>query len=75
MAGDLVRDEVVVSAQTWVVKVGTNVLAGRDGILDLDKVGHLAEQISTVAATGRRIAAAYGLEYQTGANHPRRFGV
>ncbi len=36
MAGDLVRDEVVVSSQTWVVKVGTNVLAGRDGILDLE---------------------------------------
>ena len=43
MAGDLVRDEVVVSAGTWVVKVGTNVLAGNHGILDLDKVGHLAE--------------------------------
>ncbi len=56
MAGDLVRDEVVVSARTWVVKVGTNVLAGADGTLDRTRVGHLAEQISTVAASGRRVA-------------------
>ena len=31
---DLVRDEVVLSARTWVVKVGTNVLTGPDGTLD-----------------------------------------
>src|SRR3954468_13653589 len=53
---DLVRDEVVVSAQTWVVKAGTSVLAGADGRLDPDRIGHLAEQISAVNATGRRVA-------------------
>ena len=31
---DLVRDEVVLSAHTWVVKVGTSVLTGPDGTLD-----------------------------------------
>src|SRR5438477_5434641 len=53
---DLVRDEVVLSARTWVVKVGTSVLAAADGTLDLGRVHHLAEQVSAVAATGRRVA-------------------
>jgi glutamate 5-kinase len=56
MERDLVRDDVVLSAQTWVVKVGTSVLAGPDGNLDLERIDHLAEQICTVAATGRRVA-------------------
>ena len=56
MPGDLVRDDVVHSARTWVVKVGTSVLAAPDGTLDLDRIGHLAEQLNAVAATGRRVA-------------------
>src|SRR5262245_2787540 len=56
MGRDLVRDEIVLSSRTWVVKVGTSVLAAPDGTLSLDRVGHLAEQISAVAATGRRVA-------------------
>jgi glutamate 5-kinase len=56
MSRDLVRDEVVHSAQTWVVKVGTSVLTGPDGALDLARIDHLAEQISAVADTGRRVA-------------------
>src|SRR6478609_4861997 len=56
MSRDLVRDDVVYSARTWVVKVGTSVLTGPDGILDLARIGHLAEQISAVMATGRRVA-------------------
>src|SRR3954469_14851467 len=53
---DLVRDEVVVSARTWVVKVGTSVLTGPDGTLDPARIGHLAEQISAVMETGRKVA-------------------
>src|SRR5437764_1754745 len=53
---DLVRDEVVMSARTWVVKVGTSVLTGPDGTLDPARIDHLAEQISAVMATGRRVA-------------------
>jgi glutamate 5-kinase len=53
---DLVRDEVVHSAQTWVVKVGTSVLTGPDGTLDPDRINHLADQICAVTATGRRVA-------------------
>ena len=53
---DLVRDEVVLSAQTWVVKVGTSVLTGPDGTLDPARIDHLAEQISTVMDQGRKVA-------------------
>src|SRR3954454_1590290 len=53
---DLVRDEVVLSARTWVVKVGTSVLTGSNGTLDPARIHHLAEQISTVMDTGRKIA-------------------
>ncbi len=53
---DLVRDDVVLSAQTWVVKVGTSVLTGADGTLDPARIGHLAEQISAVMDRGRKVA-------------------
>jgi glutamate 5-kinase len=53
---DLVRDEVVLSAATWVVKVGTSVLTGATGALDPARIHHLAEQISVVMDTGRKIA-------------------
>lgn len=56
MGRDLVRDEVVLSADTWVVKVGTSVLTGPDGTLDPARINHLAEQISQIMATGRRVA-------------------
>jgi glutamate 5-kinase len=56
MVRDLVRDDVVLSARTWVVKVGTGVLTTPDGVLDLARVGHLSEQISAVVATGRKVA-------------------
>ncbi len=55
-ARDLVRDEVVLSAWTWVVKVGTSVLTGTDGRLDPARIGHLAEQVSAVMNTGRKVA-------------------
>jgi glutamate 5-kinase len=56
MVRDLVRDDIVLSARTWVVKVGTSVLAGPDGRLDPARIDHLAEQISAVHQTGRRVA-------------------
>ena len=56
LARDLVRDDVVLSAQTWVVKVGTSVLTGPDGTLDPTRIDHLAEQISTVMDHGRKVA-------------------
>jgi glutamate 5-kinase len=56
MTRNLVRDDVVLSAHTWIVKVGSSVLTGSDGTLDTARVGHLAEQISAINATGRRVA-------------------
>jgi glutamate 5-kinase len=56
MVRDLVRDDVVLSARSWVVKVGTSVLAGEDGRLDPARIDHLAEQISAIHETGRRVA-------------------
>src|SRR5262249_34487037 len=53
---DLVRDEVVLSARTWVVKVGTSVLTGPDGALDPSRVAHLSEQLCAVMDTGRKVA-------------------
>jgi glutamate 5-kinase len=53
---DLVREDVVISARTWVVKVGTSVLTGPDGTLDPARIGHLSEQISAILDTGRRVA-------------------
>ncbi len=55
-ARDLVRDDVVLSASTWVVKVGTRVLTAENGTLDPARIDHLAEQISRVIDTGRKVA-------------------
>ena len=56
MPPDLVRDDLVLNAHTWVVKVGTSVLASPDGTLDLERIHHLAEEICAVADSGRRVA-------------------
>ncbi|MBV8309375.1 MAG: glutamate 5-kinase [Planctomycetaceae bacterium] len=44
------------SAATWVVKVGTSVLTGPEGTLDPARIHHLAEQISAVMDSGRKVA-------------------
>ncbi len=56
MARNLVRDDIVLQSNIWVVKVGTSVLASPDGTLDPARIDHLAEQISAVVASGRRVA-------------------
>jgi glutamate 5-kinase len=56
MVRDLVRDELVVSARTWVVKVGTSVLTGPEGTLDQARIDHLSEQLCAVMASGRKVA-------------------
>ena len=52
---NLVRREVVESARTIVIKVGTNVLSREDDTLDVELIGALAEQIHRIRRTGRRI--------------------
>lgn len=56
MVRDIVRDELVVSSRTWVVKVGTSVLTGPEGTLDPARIDHLSEQLSAVMASGRKVA-------------------
>lgn len=52
---NLVRREVVETARTLVVKIGTNVLSKEDGSLDVARLQSLAEQIHRVHETGRRV--------------------
>lgn len=52
---NLVRREVINSAQTLVIKVGTNVLARADDTLDVERIGALAAQIHRVRQSGRKV--------------------
>lgn len=52
---NLVRREIVETARTLVIKVGTNVLARDDDSLDAARVAELAEQIHRVRETGRQV--------------------
>jgi glutamate 5-kinase len=53
---DPVRQEVIALAHTVVVKVGTNVLAGVDGRLDLARLQGLADQVQGLRKMGRKVA-------------------
>ncbi len=52
---DPVRQEVIALAHTVVVKVGTNVLTGTDGVLDPSRVKRLADQVQAVRRSGRKV--------------------
>jgi glutamate 5-kinase len=52
---DPVRQEVIALAHTVVVKVGTNVVTGTDGVLDPSRVKQLADQLQTVRRSGRKV--------------------
>jgi glutamate 5-kinase len=53
---DPVRQEVVATAHTVVVKVGTNVLTGDDGRLNADRLQGLSDQVHRVRAQGKKVA-------------------
>jgi len=53
---DPVRQEIIALAQTVVVKVGTNVLTGPDGVLDITRLRDLADQVQRLRQTGRKVA-------------------
>lgn len=55
MSQDLVRNDIVLHAPLWVVKVGTSVLTGDDGRLSQTQIAHLADQICEVMASGRKV--------------------
>ncbi len=52
---NLVRREVVSSARTLVVKVGTNVLSRPDDTLNVERIEALAAQVDRVLKTGRKV--------------------
>ena len=52
---DPVRQEVLTAAHTVVVKVGTNVLTGTDGLLSRDQLQALADQLQRIRAGGKRV--------------------
>ncbi|REK15891.1 MAG: glutamate 5-kinase [Planctomycetota bacterium] len=52
---DLVRQEVATAAHTIVVKVGTRVLTGADGLLNRQRVETLAEELHALMETGRKV--------------------
>jgi glutamate 5-kinase len=53
---DLVRQEIATAAHTIVVKVGTRVLTGADGLLNQERVASLAEELHLLMNTGRKVA-------------------
>lgn len=52
---NLVRREVIETARTLVVKVGTSVLSCEDDTLNLERLSALSEEIQRVRETGRRV--------------------
>jgi glutamate 5-kinase len=53
---DPVRQEVIALAHTVVIKVGTNVLTGADGTLDVGRIQTLADQVQRIRQSGRKVA-------------------
>jgi glutamate 5-kinase len=52
---DPIRQEIIVLAQTVVIKVGTNVLADSSGSLDRHRIQSLADQLQRIRASGRKV--------------------
>lgn len=52
---DPVRQEVVTLARSVVVKIGTNVLTGPDGTLDLNRLQALVDQVERLRQAGRKV--------------------
>jgi glutamate 5-kinase len=52
---DPLRQQIADAAGTIVVKVGTRVLTGPDGLLDAARIDSLGRQIDAIAADGRRV--------------------
>ena len=52
---NLVRREVIETAETLVVKVGTNVISRPDATLDVDRIATLVEAVVRIRETGRKV--------------------
>ncbi len=55
LSSDLVRREVIETAETLVVKVGTNVISRPDSTLDLERIASLVDAVRRILETGRRV--------------------
>jgi glutamate 5-kinase len=53
---DILRQEIATAASSMVVKVGTRVLTRSDGQLNEERIAQLADELSDVVATGRKVA-------------------
>src|SRR5271156_1687732 len=53
---DLLRQEIATAAHTLIVKVGTRILTGSDGLLSQERVALLAEDLHRVMESGRKVA-------------------
>lgn len=53
---DILRQEIATAAHTIIVKVGTRVLTGTDGLLNQERVAQLAEELHQLMTTGRKVA-------------------
>lgn len=51
----LIRQEIIQTVRTVVIKVGTTVLSNDDDSLDVSRIDALAEQICRIRQTGRRV--------------------
>jgi glutamate 5-kinase len=51
----LIRQEIIQTARTVVVKVGTSVLSNDDDSLDVSRIAALTEQLYRIRQTGRRV--------------------
>gem|GEM_PF-7189 len=52
---NLLRREIIETAQTLVVKVGTNALSAEDDTLDIARIRALADQLHLIHRTGRKV--------------------
>ena len=52
---DPVRQEIIASAHTIVVKIGTGVLTRPDASLDVDRIQSLVEEVHKILETGRKV--------------------
>lgn len=53
---DLLRQEIAATAHTVVIKIGTRPLTRADGLLDEERIGHLAGEIQELIDGGRHVA-------------------
>ncbi|MGB6045401.1 MAG: glutamate 5-kinase [Pirellulales bacterium] len=52
---DLLRQEIATAADTIVVKIGTRVLTGADGLLNQQRISTLAEELNQQMSGGRKV--------------------